>query len=150
MISRIPTCLTLWALTASCFAVSATLHAQDEADEQTVHSMCRLGLATSAVDYVNARELASSDRDLAAKWTMLLMECHAQAGLYGGRSEDDNGNRGAAEQWGKCRSVYDTFIDSEQDNPRLPWLQWQLARCELLRSVRRGAILGRTGKCPAA
>ncbi|MCC7334385.1 MAG: hypothetical protein IT422_04790 [Pirellulaceae bacterium] len=135
MISRIPTCLTLWALTASCFAVSATLHAQDEADEQTVHSMCRLGLATSAVDYVNARrELASSDRDLAAKWTMLLMECHAQAGLYVGRSEDDNGNRGAAEQWGKCRSVYDTFIDSEQDNPRLPWLQWQLARCELLRA----------------
>lgn len=97
------------------------------------------------------RELASSDRDLAAKWTMLLMECHVQAGLYVGRSEDDNGKRGAAEQWGKCRSVYDTFIDSEQDNPRLPWLQWQLARCELLCAQSDVcAILGRTCKCPAA
>ncbi|MCA9160360.1 MAG: hypothetical protein KDA72_18635, partial [Planctomycetales bacterium] len=102
-------------------------------------SMCRLGLATSAVAYVNARlELASSDRDLAAKWTILLMECHAQAGLCGS-SEEGNGNRSTAERWAACRGVYDTFVDSDKDNPRLPWLQWQLARCELLRAQAEAA-----------
>lgn len=139
MISQITSCVSLVALTTSFFAMEATLRAQDDADQQTVQSMCRVGLASSAVAYVTARrELASSDRDLTAKWTMLLMECHAQAGLYGGSREEgsgnSNGNSITAEQWGKCRSVYEAFIESDRDNPRQPWLQWQLARCELLRA----------------
>ncbi len=120
----------LVALVASLFAMATNLRAQDDTDERTVQSMCRAGLTTSAVTYVTARrELVNMDRDLAAKWTMLLMECHGQAGLYG---EGDKTT--TDEQWDKCRSAYQAFIDSDKDNPRQPWLQWQLARCEMLRA----------------
>ncbi len=108
-------------------AFSPILHAQDEADLQTVQAMCRAGLAGPAVAYVTQRrELARADRDLAAKWTMLLMECHAQAGLFAKADAD------AA--WDQCRGAYEEFIERDSDNPRQPWLQWQLARCELLRA----------------
>lgn len=140
MNTRFPTYLLLAALMASCFVMDLTLCAQDDADQRTVQSMCRVGLTSSAVAYVTARrEQASSDRDLAAKWTMLLMECYGQAGLYGVNRGDDIGgdpnlDNSTNEPWDKCRSEYDAFIDNDSDNPRQPWLQWQLGRCELLRA----------------
>ena len=110
---------------ASLIGVAAAVGAQDDADERTLQSMCRVGLASSADAYVNARrELVGDDRGSAAKWTMLLMECHAQAALYAEASD--------AEFWEQCGRAYTEFIAADADNPRLPWLQWQLARCELL------------------
>ncbi len=136
MIARLLNFLWLVALTSSFFCMDAILCAQDDTDERTMQSMCRVGLASSAVAYASARrDLDSSDRDLAAKWTMLLMECHAQSGLYAGEQGEESGGNGTQDDlWGKCRSEYDAFIDSDSDNPRQPWLDWQLARCELLRA----------------
>lgn len=106
---------------------SPILHAQDDADLQTAQAMCRAGLADSAIAYINQRrELSRDDRGLAAGWTMLLMECHAQAGLFAKFDVDA--------PWEQCRSVYAEFIQRDAGNPRQPWLQWQLVRCELLRA----------------
>lgn len=106
---------------------SPIVHAQDDADLRTAQAMCRAGLADSAIAYVTQRrELSREDRGLAAAWTMLLMECHAQAGLFA-KSDADA-------RWEQCRNVYTEFIQRDSENPRQPWLQWQLARCELLRA----------------
>ncbi len=125
---RCPRDLTIMAVAVVVFASPMLmLHAQDDADLRTAQAMCRAGLADSAIAYVaQRRELVREDRGLAAKWTMLLMECHAQAGLFAGSDADD--------AWEQCRKVFTEFIQRDPDNPRQPWLQWSLARCELLRA----------------
>ncbi len=117
----------LWLLGAS------SLPAQSDVEPRSIQAMCRAGLVDTAVDYVTARrELASDDPSRSALWTKHLMECHALAALY---SETDS-----ASHWEQCRHVYQSFVDLQPTNPRIPWLQWQVSRCDLLHAQSEMAL----------
>ena len=108
-----------------CFTFISSLgQAQRPAEDATLEAMCRNGLAATAVRYAEVqRELASDDASLYSKWTMRLMECYAQGALRGTSDAAD---------WENCSSTYQDFLKSRPGDSRLPWLTWQLTRCDLL------------------
>jgi hypothetical protein len=109
------------------FAVLVRANAQEDLEELTTFTMCQAGLTSTAAEYAIARRnLVQHDRSLYARWTMHLMECHAQAAL--------RATQNAETAWSDSLNVYAQFIDASPDNPRLPWLHWQRARCLLLRA----------------
>lgn len=98
---------------------------QDDPEDRTIQAMCRVGLTTSAVEYVTARrKLVSGDPSQLAKWTMRLMECHAFSALHASSE--------AAGHWQTCQDVMQQFQAANPQNARLPWLAWQACRCQLL------------------
>ncbi len=99
--------------------------AQPDMEDLTVAAMCQAGLSNSAIEYVQARRrLVAEDPSQSARWTMRLMECHAGAALHE-RSQ-------SAAHWEECEQVLREFVAQQPSNNRLPWLQWQRARCDLL------------------
>ncbi len=101
--------------------------AQSDAEDLTIRAMCDVGLTASAVNYVTARRaLVAEDPSMASKWTMRLMECHAFAALH---SQAEAGRH-----WDQCVAIRDGFMLQEPQSPRIPWIQWQLCRCDLLRA----------------
>jgi hypothetical protein len=115
-----------WMLISSLLPGNLT-RAQEDPEDLTIRAMCRSGLTVSAVEYVTARRrLVATEPSARAKWTMRLMECHAFAALH---SVAD-----AESHWQLCQSVMQDFVASDTQNARLPWLEWQRSRCDLLRA----------------
>lgn len=96
-----------------------------DGDDLTLQTMCQQGLTESAILYATAElKRVRTNPDAYARWTQRLIECEAQAAL---RAEGQ-----ADVHWKRCREIYEQF---KRDNPkdrRLPWLEWQVARCDLL------------------
>lgn len=116
-----------WMLWAVLNGPVALLYSDGVAEDETVAAMCQTGLTTSAIAYVTTRRgLVAADPSATAKWTMRLMECHAWAALQS--------HAQAAEHWLSCDQVLQEFASAVPDHKRLPWLQWQSARCNLLRA----------------
>lgn len=104
--------------------------AQD-GEDRTLDAMSRRGLAESAVLYAESQFKHAIDPSLQAKWTMRLMESHAMAALHStsGAGQADS----AAElHWAAPDNIYQRIVLAQPENPRLPWLAWQNARCDLL------------------
>ncbi len=99
---------------------------QPDADDLTLQMMCRQGLTESAVQYatVQRKRVEESDDEAYARWTQRLIECEAQAAI---RSVD-----GADVHWLRCRELVDRFKLERASDRRLPWIEWQAVRCELL------------------
>jgi hypothetical protein len=114
--------LFLWAsISSAAFADSFG------AEDLALQTMQRFGLVESAIAYATAqRQRVSGDVELYARWTQRLMECEAQAAL---RSEDSSDKH-----WQRCAELADTFKREQASNRRLPWIEWQTVRCDLLRS----------------
>ncbi len=118
-------------LLVSCFQRWAL--AQSDAEDVAIKSMCDTGLTLSAINYATARRaLVSEDAELAAKWTMRLMECHAFAALHTQTDADAH--------WELCLVTRDEYLEREPQSPRAPWLAWQLVRCDLLHAQAELAV----------
>jgi hypothetical protein len=114
-----PICwLLIWAVPA---------RAQEDVEDRVIQAMGQVGLSEVAIEYVEARrQLVVEDANQSAKWTMRLMECHASAALQS-RSE-------ALPHWDACQQILREAAKLDPQHPRLPWLRWQQARCDLLRA----------------
>jgi len=107
--------------------VAVPARSQEDAEDRVIQAMAQAGLSTAAIEYVQARlQLVAEDASLRARWTMRWMECHAQAALQS-RSQ-------ASTHWGACQQILAEAAKLDPQDPRLPWLRWQHARCELLRA----------------
>jgi hypothetical protein len=103
------------------------VRAQEDAEGRVIQAMGQAGLSAAAIEYVQARlQLVAEDASQRARWTMRWMECHAQAALHS-RSQ-------AATHWEACQQILVEAAQLDPQHPRLPWLRWQHARCELLRA----------------
>jgi len=112
------------------FLMCVTLPRYDSAlaldgDDLTLQSMCQHGLSESAILYATAeRKRVRESDDEYARWTQRLIECEAQAAL---RAEDE-----ADLHWKRCHEIYDEFKREHAKDRRLPWIEWQAIRCDLL------------------
>lgn len=96
-----------------------------DGDDLTLQAMLQHGLIESAILYATAeRKRLRESEDEFARWTQRLMECEAQAAL---RAEV-----GADVHWKRCAEIYDEFKRDHPKDRRLPWIEWQSIRCELL------------------
>ncbi len=59
------------------------------------------------------------------------MECHAQAALHRA-GQDEASLEAIAQHWSAANRLLSEAISSRADDPRLPWLVWQDARCDLI------------------
>lgn len=124
--SGCPPRLTIGALIILVASVSPAV-AQSSAEDENLQSMFRAGLLQSAIQYAEREQrLAVANPSLHARWTLRLMECHAQVAL---RAADPD-----TRLWQNCDATMDRFVEGSPDNPRLPWLTWQLGRCRWLRA----------------
>ncbi len=101
---------------------------QAVADQQALAAMWQRGMTEAAIDYAKARVRTSSDGEQQVRWLSLLMECYAQAALRAATQAE------ADENWAKAATVEVDFAHASPSDPRLPWLAWQAARCQLLQS----------------
>ncbi|QDV22681.1 hypothetical protein [Aureliella helgolandensis] len=107
----------------SCLG-SCPLLAED-AEDRTLRAMQQMGLTTSAIEYARTRrDLVATDSNQQAKWTQRIMECYAQAAVREAAQ--------ATEYWADSQAEYRKFAQEFPSSPRLPWLKWQLARCDFL------------------
>lgn len=124
--------LTSFLMGLLCALAASIAFAQSEsAADRTIERMCRRGLADSAVRYVQAElkianAVRGSQSEHTAIWTMRLMECYAQAAMRDTQKADD--------YWNLCEQTYASALASDITPARVPWLTWQLARCNLLQS----------------
>ena len=94
-------------------------------DDFTLQSMCQHGLTESAILYATAaRERVRERDDEYARWTQRLIECEAQAALRADSAADVH--------WKRCQEIIDEFKLERAQDRRLPWLEWQAIRCDLL------------------
>lgn len=104
-----------------CFEIALAL----DGDDLTLQSMCQQGLTESAILYATAeRKRVRDNDDEYARWTQRLIECEAQAAL---RAEEQ-----ADQHWKRCQEIFDEFKRDHPKDRRLPWLEWQVIRCDLL------------------
>ncbi len=103
------------------------LATQPDADDLTLQAMCQHGLADSAILVATEqRKRTEAGEDAYARWTQRLIECEAQAAI---RSDSD-----AERHWSRCRELAEAFKQDHVHDRRLPWIEWQSIRCELLLS----------------
>ncbi len=96
--------------------------------DNALEIMCRRGLAESAVEYCRTQlDLHVEQAPARARWAMRLMECQSQSALRTTSSD-------ASQKWEQVGKTENDYRQRFADDPRLPWLAWQLARSELLRS----------------
>ena len=120
--------LSLWATSAAT---------PPDADDLTLQLMCRQGLTESAILFAQdqLKRVAESDADAYARWTQRLIECEAQAAV---RSVD-----AADAHWKRCVEIAAEFKLKRAQDRRLPWIEWQSIRCDLLKSQDLlGALVG--------
>lgn len=99
--------------------------AGESVEDRSLSAMCRNGLSESAIRYVERQRFLAGDRPSEfARWTMRLMECHAQMGL---RNFEQS-----AKAWEECEAIFTAFSETRAENARLPWVSWQRSRCQLL------------------
>ena len=121
-------CFCTLAIVATMLAAGSGLFAQQSLEDQTLSEMFRRDLAEAAQRYVQANLNRSGLNDSQkALWAKRLLECQAQVALRG-TSED---------LWAECEEQYQDLVLELQANPRIPWLNWQFARCLLLESQAR-------------
>ncbi|MBX3422486.1 MAG: hypothetical protein KF752_13110 [Pirellulaceae bacterium] len=104
-------------------------------DDRVLQAICQHGLPDIAVGYARARRdvpggAVARQSDAVAWWTMREMEFLAQAALHGVMA----GSNG----WQECGAAAERYrqrpdVDSDlTKNRRGPWIEWQLARCDLV------------------
>lgn len=126
MIAALRSCLMLiaslaWAL---CCLSSVQAVPPDSTDE-ALRKMCERGLSVSAADYCGAQVgLYMEQAPQRSRWAMRQMECQCQAALQAGADSQ------AA--WAAVAKTESEYRREFTDDPRLPWLAWQLARSDLL------------------
>ncbi len=118
----------LWWLTLGCLLFTEPCWATPpDADDLTLQSMCQHGLTESAIRLATEQRNRTEAGDEAyARWTQRLIECESQAAI---RSDKD-----ADVHWKRCSELVEAFKKDHARDRRLPWIQWQSIRCELLRS----------------
>ncbi len=111
-----------------------------DSTDESLRVMCQRGLAGSAAEYCRIhKELYIEQDGLRSRWAMRQMECQAQAAL---QTSGDS-----AEAWQAVAKIESEYRQKFSQDPRLPWLSWQLARTDLLRSQQ---ALARWLSTPAA
>ncbi len=124
-------------LTLGCIATPAAAQVmlnQGPADfeDLTLRAMFSQGLNQSALAYVRSRAALEKNRSVLAWWATREMECHARWALQDAASADKH--------WKACETVaqeYQTKLLASvnpQNDARWPWLEWQSARCRLLKT----------------
>lgn len=99
----------------------------EDAESLTIGRMIEAGLPEAAISYALARrELAADDPEAQSRWTLRLMHSYGQAAI---RQSDQ-----AATYWDLAQRALAEFQQRHPQNRRLPWLQWQAARCDFLRA----------------
>ncbi len=111
-------------ITLGCLMQPHIAASEPDAEDLTVRTMCQRGLGTSAIAYVEAQLRPARDSATASKWTMRLMECFAQVALRDATQ--------AERLWPRCDATLEDFKQRDARSARLPWLEWQAARCDLL------------------
>ena len=96
-----------------------------DANDLTLQAMCQHGLTESAILYALAERNRVRERDDEyARWTQRLIECEAQAALRADAAVDVH--------WKRCQEIFDEYKHERAQDRRLPWLEWQAIRCDLL------------------
>ena len=96
--------------------------------DHALRTMCQRGLAESAAEYCRAQvNMVIEQAAPRARWAMRHMECQSQAALRITASDP-------TAKWQQVEKIESDYRREFPDDPRLPWLAWQLARAELLRS----------------
>ncbi len=111
-----------WTLCAPAWSVPPDM------SDQALQTMCQRGLADSAVEYCRAQyNLNIEQAPARSRWAVRLMECQSQAAL---RATGGDPNL----KWQQVEKFESDYRREFADDIRLPWLSWQVARAELLRS----------------
>lgn len=96
--------------------------------DHALQSMCQRGLAESAAEYCRAQLSINSEQTAArSRWAMRLMECQSQSALRTTTGD-------SVAKWQQVLQTESDYLAKYPEDPRLPWLAWQVARAELLRS----------------
>ncbi len=102
-----------------------------ETEDRVLAELCRNGMSQTAYLYASAeRQRVASDQDAYARWTMRLMEVASQQSL----SVQQSPPSPAQAQAEGFEVVFNQFRSQHAGNRRLPWIQWQHARCLLTQS----------------
>ncbi len=115
-----------------CSAQNSTLQGSASTEDLTLSSMYSHGLMESALGYIRARSALDENRASKAWWAMREMECHARWAMQRASV--------AEKQWSECDTVVENYQRDQlagqptQTDSRWPWIEWQLARCRLLRA----------------
>jgi len=117
-----------WLLALGCMMFSVQCWAtQPDADDLTLQSMCQHGLTESAILFATEQRKRTEAGDEAyARWTQRLIECEAQAAIHSDETAESH--------WKRCRELVEAFTNDHPRDRRLPWIQWQSIRCDLLLS----------------
>lgn len=100
--------------------------------DEALRKMCEQGLAADAAEYCEAQAALNSQRPpQRSRWTMRQMECACQAALAAPAANGDGNNE---EAWQAVAAIEEAYRREFPEDARLPWLAWQLARADLLRS----------------
>lgn len=115
-----------------CSAQNSALQGSASAEDLTLSSMYTHGLMESALGYIRARSALDENRASKAWWAMREMECHARWAMQRASV--------AEKQWSECDAVAENYQREQlagqptQSDSRWPWIEWQIARCRLLRA----------------
>ncbi len=100
-------------------------------EDRVLAELCRNGLSQTAYLYADAeRKRVASDQDAYARWTMRLMEVASQQLV----SVPPSPASSAPSKSESFETFYKEFRSQHAGNRRLPWVQWQHARCLLIQS----------------
>ncbi len=119
-------------LLAPIVSAQTSLQGATSAEDLTLRSMYTHGLMESALGYIRARSALDENRGSKAWWAMREMECHARWAMQQASV--------AEKQWSECEAVAENYQREQlagqptQSDPRWPWIEWQIARCRLLRA----------------
>lgn len=128
----------LLAFTVACLSLAPVCSAQNSTlqgsstEDLTLSSMYSHGLMESALGYIRARSALDENRASKAWWAMREMECHARWAMQRASV--------AEKQWSECDAVVENYQREQlagqttQSDTRWPWIEWQIARCRLLRA----------------
>ena len=117
-----------WVVGWQCLVCVQCVATPPDADDLTLQLMCRQGLTESAILFARdqLQRVSESDADAYARWTQRLIECEAQAAV---RSVD-----AADSHWKRCSELVAEFKLKRAQDRRVPWIEWQAIRCDLLKS----------------
>lgn len=113
-------------------AQDSALAGSASTEDLTLSSMYNHGLMESALGYIRARSALDDNRASKAWWAMREMECHARWAMKHASV--------AEKQWSECDAVVENYQREQlagqttQADTRWPWIEWQIARCRLLRA----------------
>ncbi len=120
--------LSLFACLLTAWLCSAAWCVPPDMTDSALQTMCQRGMAESAVEYCRAQYNGNIENaPTRARWAMRLMECQSQSAL---RTVSGDPNS----KWQLVEKIESDYRREFAEDPRLPWLAWQLARSELLRS----------------